>query len=162
MPDPFLFQSAVAAWQSGHLGRAAEICREILRSDRRNADALDLLGQIDFARGAYGQAEQSIARLAALRPRDARPLVVLAEILASQGRYREALDRYDRAAKLAPGDSAALAGKADLYEKRGMRDKARAVLAPAIEAGRESPEIAVVAARLDLHDGRLDDVVGRA
>ncbi len=162
MPGPLLFSSALAAWQSGQLGRATEICQEILRGNRRDADALDLLGQIAFARGAYGEAEQSMTRLAALRPRDARPLLVLAEIHTYQGRYREALDRYDRALKLAPGLPAAIAGKADVYEKRGLRDKARALLAPLVKSGRESPEMAVVAGRLDLHEGRLDDLVARS
>ncbi len=150
------------AFGAGHLGRARALCTDALQRDGRDPDVLDLLGRVAFAQGAYAEAASYADRCARLRPGDVRPIVLLGEILTYQGRFREAVARYDRALRLEPRNAAALAGKADAYEKCGERDRARAVLRPAVESGGESPEMAIVQARLDLHDGHHDAVIASA
>jgi tetratricopeptide (TPR) repeat protein len=162
MATSTLLKAALRAFGAGQLGQAAALAADALRQDRRDPEALDLLARVAFARGAYEEAAAHASRLAELVRRDARPLLLLAEILAYQGRYRESIARYDRALRLEPGNAAAVAGKADVFEKRGDRDRARALLRPHLESGTQTPEMAIVQARLDLHDGAPAAVIAAA
>ncbi len=154
-----LFQRAVAFFNAKRLSQAKAICEELVKLNKKDANALDLLGQIAFGRGTYDEAASYLTRSAALQPRDPRAHVLLGDVLTYQGKYREALARYDRALRLEPKHPRAIAGKAELYEKRGDRQRARALLEPIVRAGGESPEMAVVQARLDLHEGDHDAVI---
>ncbi|MHC5022714.1 MAG: tetratricopeptide repeat-containing sulfotransferase family protein [Planctomycetota bacterium] len=154
-----LFQQALQAFNANRLGQARSMCEDLLKRNRRDVNALDLLGQVALAWGHYDEAATHLLKCASLRPKEPRPHLVLGQIYSIQGRFREALARYDRALKISPRLPAAVAGRADVLERRGDRDKARAALAPFVSAGSETAEMALVQARLDLRDDRFDDVL---
>jgi tetratricopeptide (TPR) repeat protein len=154
-----LIRQARAALNASDLEAARSACDEVLRREPRHAEALTLRGQAAFAAGAYEAAAADLKRAAAAAPRDPRPQLVLAEVRVFQGRYADAVAAYDKVLRTEPGHPRAIAGKADAWEKSGARDRARAALAPWVEAGRESPEMALVQARLLLHAGDHQAVV---
>jgi tetratricopeptide (TPR) repeat protein len=149
-------------YQAGRLQQARAACERLLQRDAANVDALSLLGQIAYDLGFLEQAAGHMARCAALRPRDPRPHLALGEIRNLQGRHDEAVDQFERALRLQPQDPRAVTGKADAFERWGQRDRARAVLQPYVAGGRETGEMAVVQARLDLRARRHDAVVDLA
>jgi len=157
--DEAQLQSARKAWAAGDLARATSICEAVIGRNPRDINALAILGQVAKARGDLDAAASYIQKCVALRPRDPDPLILLGEIHKSRGRFDDAIDCYDRALRLQPDRDASIAGKAEAYEKSGRHDQARALIAPYIESGRETPGMAVMQARLDLRDGHDESVI---
>jgi len=141
-------QSAVAA---NKLTQADTICEQLIQKNPRSVSTLNLLGQIAFARSFYDLAAEHLEKSIAISPRDTRAHLILGELRSFQGRYEDAIARYDKVLRLKPDEPSAIAGKADTWEKCGERDKARALLEPFITARQETPTMALVQARLDLH-----------
>ncbi|MHC4588241.1 MAG: tetratricopeptide repeat protein, partial [Planctomycetota bacterium] len=81
------------------------------------------------------------------------------EILSFQGKHREAVQRYDHALRLRPDSMTAVAGKAGAFELSGQPDKARTVLAPYVSSERDTAEMAIILARLDLGAKDYDAVI---
>lgn len=160
MPPSALLNNARAALGDRRYGQARAYCEAILRQESGSAEVLDILGQCAFALGDLEGAADAFAKVASLYPREPRGHLALAEVRRYQGRYNDAISRYNRVLRLQPEHRAAIAGKADAFEKRGDRDKARELLQPWIASGRDDPSIAVVQARLDLHDRKHEAVIG--
>jgi tetratricopeptide (TPR) repeat protein len=161
LENDVLFKQAVKAFAANDTVRAKYLCEQVLLRERYHAPAMIMLGQIAFADNLLDEAESHLLKAAALRPRDLRIHVILGEIHTFQGRYDDAVARYEKALRRDPNHPHAMAGKADAYEKSGQRDKARALLAPHVESGRESPQLAIVQARLDSHDRDYQAVIDR-
>jgi tetratricopeptide (TPR) repeat protein len=160
--DDTLWRQAQQAFQANQHAQAQTICERLLQRNSRNTQALDMLGRIYLAKGYTEKAASYIQKFAALRPRDPAPQLLLGEILGFQGEYQEAINRYDRALRLEPDHPKAVSGKAATYELAGQRDKARAVLEPYVTSVRDSVDMAIVQARLDLSDRNYDAVIGLA
>ena len=69
-------------------------------------------------------------------------------IYAHQARFDDALDSYRQGQRLEPGNPRLIAAEAGIYEKRGEYDKAYECIAPLLEVGKATPEIAIVLASL--------------
>ncbi|MHC4208547.1 MAG: tetratricopeptide repeat-containing sulfotransferase family protein [Planctomycetota bacterium] len=154
-----MLERAKQAFSAGQMDRARRQCEQLLVRNRKNAAALAILGQVAFAQNRLEEAAAHMLEAAAVRPDDPFPYLLLGEIRTFQGRHDEAVAHYDEALRLNPEHPAATAGKADTYEKSGRRDKARALLRPLVERGRETAHQAVIQARLDLHDRNHDAVI---
>jgi tetratricopeptide (TPR) repeat protein len=157
--DSTLWRQANQAYEAGRLPQARAKCERLLQRDAGNFNALSLLGQIAYDLGLLEQAASHMSKCEALRPRDPLPHLALGEILNLQGRHGEAVKHYEKALRLRPEATRAVAGKADAYERSGRRDQARAVLEPFVSGGRETEEMAIVQARLDLGAERYDAVI---
>jgi tetratricopeptide (TPR) repeat protein len=154
-----VLQRARQAFVGGQMEQARGLCEQILVRDKNNANAVAILGQVAFAQNRFDDAATHMLRAAVLMPRDPLAYLVLGEIRTFQGRYDEAINQYDEALRCAPEHPVAIAGKADTYEKSGRADRARALLAPIVDEGRETAQQAVIQARLDLRDKRYDAVI---
>ncbi len=154
-----LLRQAQSALDANRLGQAKTICDQLIQLDSRNVSALNLLGQIAFARSFFDEAAGYLQRSVAIRPRDPRAHMILGELRTIQGKYKEAIARYDKVLRLQPGALWAIGGKADAWEKAGERSKSRALLEPFITAGRETPLMAIIQTRLELHDGAHERAV---
>ena len=152
MQTDVMLRQAQSALEANHLSQARTICDQLMQLDSRNVSALNLLGQIAFARSSYDEAAGYLDRSVAIRPRDPRAHLILGELRTIQGQYKAAIARYDTVLRLQPGAPWAIAGKADAWEKSGERRKARALLEPFITAGRETPLMAIIQTRLELHN----------
>lgn len=69
-------------------------------------------------------------------------------IHANQARFEDALESYRQGLRLEPANPRLTAAEARVYEKQGDYDKAYARIAPLLEAGQATPEIAIVLAAL--------------
>jgi tetratricopeptide (TPR) repeat protein len=157
--DAALFHQALRAYNANNLMQARMLCEEMLQRSRSSAEALDLMGRIAFSYGHLDEAKAWMKKCAALRPKDPIVQIFLGQIYSTEGQQRQALSSYDRALRLDPNNSRAVAGKAEVLEHKGERDKSFALLEPWINSGKASPEIAVIQARLALHDRRFDDLL---
>ena len=107
----------------------------------------------------YQEAVSLLSRSVALAPDEIDYHVLLAEALATQGRFREALSRYNKAFKLDGNYPAAVAGKANTLTRSGKWDEARTLLDPFVAARTEDAGMAVVYARVALHNGKYDTAI---
>jgi tetratricopeptide (TPR) repeat protein len=157
--DDTLWRQAKQAFQAGNFPQAQANCEKLLRRDSRNIHALEMLGRVALAQGFTEKAASYITTYASLRPRDPTPQLLLGEILTFEGRHREAVSRFDRALRLQPDSTMAVAGKAGAFELSGQRDKARALLEPFVTSGRDTGEMAIIQARLDVDARNYDAVI---
>ncbi|MHC4786044.1 MAG: tetratricopeptide repeat-containing sulfotransferase family protein, partial [Planctomycetota bacterium] len=157
--DDTLWRQAQQAFKAGQLPQARGKCERLLQRNSRNVNALEMLGRIALAQGLTEKAESYITTYATLRPRDPSPHLLLGEILSFQGKHREAVQRYDHALRLRPDSMTAVAGKAGAFELSGQPDKARTVLAPYVSSERDTAEMAIILARLDLGAKDYDAVI---
>lgn len=75
----------------------------------------------------------------------------IGEIYAQQAKFEDALEAYRQAQELEPASPRLIAAEAGIYEKQGKYDKAYERIRPIVEAGRESPEVAILLASLSRH-----------
>ena len=124
---------------AGDFVGAARVCRGVLETDKRNHQAMVLLGQVGSKGGRHEEAVTLLSRAGSLAPRNVDYHGKYGEVLLAAGRNSEAMLRFDKILKLKPGYPAALAGKADTYLRTRQPEKARRLLAPFVEAGTEAP-----------------------
>ena len=155
--------SAIAAalelLDAGDFVGAARVCRGVLDADKRNHQAMVLLGQVGSKAGRHDEAMELLSRAVTLAPRNVEYSVKYGEVLVAAGRNAEALLRYDKTLKLKPGYPAALAGKAGVYLRMREPEKARGLLAPFVEAGTEDIGMALSSARAARAVGDYDAAI---
>lgn len=154
-----LLQQAGSLIRSGRLDAAETLCKQALKQNRKDVDALFFLGMIDSRRGEYNRAVRHLETCVKFQPKSAKFLCRLGTALAAQGRFDQAISRYNRTLKLEPSNAAALAGKADALDRRGDQTGAIALLDPIVKSGEEDPNIAYVFANLAVQAGRSKEAV---
>ena len=151
-PDPLATHArALAQFEDGRLEEADATCRAALKRDKKALETWALLGAVSMRRQDYAQAERAYGRCVELSPRDPRSMVLAGNAVALQGRFDEALRMYDEALRLEPGAAKASEWKAKVLEWSGRHDEARRALAPFREGGGETPPMAEVQARVEMH-----------
>jgi tetratricopeptide (TPR) repeat protein len=148
------FEQAASFFRAGDVEQAEAICKQLLKRNKRDADALQLRGAIALKRRAYDEASKHYARCVAIKPREPHFHFLAGRVAALQGRYGEANRKLDRALQIQPGYEPAVEWKAKVLEWDGDYEQARALLEPFVAGGRESVEMAEIQARVDAHDGR--------
>ncbi len=143
---------ALNLMNAGDVLGAGNVCRQILGRDKRSHQAMVLLGQVESKQGGHQQAVVHLTRAVALAPRNLDYQVKLGEVLAAGGRNREALLRFDKALKLKADAPSALAGKSGVYIRLRDWDKARRLLVPFVDAGKEDIGMAIAYAKVAIHD----------
>jgi tetratricopeptide (TPR) repeat protein len=146
------FNRAVELLNAGDVVQAGQVCRDILARNHKDHRAVAVLGQIATMTSRHDEAVRLLSQCVSLAPREIGYHVLLAEALVTQGRHAEALSRYDKTLQLKSGYPPALAGKANALCRLRRWDEARAVLAPYVEAGTEDAGMAIVWARIAVHD----------
>jgi tetratricopeptide (TPR) repeat protein len=150
---------AVELLNTGDVAQAEQICRDLLARNKRDHRAAAVLGQITTMTGRHDEAAELLGRCVKLVPREIGYHILLAEALVTSGRHADALPRYDKALQLEPGSPPAVAGKANALTRLRRWDEARSVLEPHVEAGTEDAGMAIVYARIAVHDGNHDRAV---
>jgi tetratricopeptide (TPR) repeat protein len=162
LPRQTTIAAAAAAYRAGQLDRAEAICRQLLKRNKKNVDALQLLGTIAARRYDHDEALKHYRKCVDARPREAHFHYLIGKIEALQGRLDAAIDCYDRALALKPGYPFASGWKAAVLERRGDYDAAERTLRPFLEAGTESGDMAEIAAKIHLHAGRCREAIAIA
>ncbi|MHC4769614.1 MAG: tetratricopeptide repeat-containing sulfotransferase family protein [Planctomycetota bacterium] len=156
------FEQAASFYRAGDIEQAEAICRQLLKRNKRDADALQLRGAIALKRRDYDEASKHYARCVAIKPAEAHFHFLAGRVAALQGRHAEAVRKLDRALQIRPDYEPAIEWKAKVLEWDGDYGQARALLEPFVAAGGESVEMAEIQARVDAHDGRFREAAGIA
>ncbi len=126
------FRRAAALRAQGDLPHAAEVCRRILDRDPDHADALHLLGVIDFQAGRLTEAVRRIGRAIRLRPKRSDFYSNLGNVLKKRGRLKASLAAFKRAKTLNPESPDILNNMGVTLYELGRLDEAIAAYEAAI------------------------------
>jgi tetratricopeptide (TPR) repeat protein len=137
--------------QAGNLDEAERISRQLLKRNRKDVNALQLLGSIATTRGAYVDAAEYYRTCVRLNPTAAGLHFLYGKACSMLGRYEEAIAGYDEALRLKPDDRLCAGWKAGALERLEKYDQARDVLQPFVDAGTDDADIAELLARIDVH-----------
>ena len=92
----------MAAHGAGRLDEAEFCCRLVLAANKKQFDALHLLGLIQFQRGRFDEAHRLIGQAIKINPRSAKARSNLALVLQQLGRSEQALASLDKALSIEP------------------------------------------------------------
>src|SRR5437773_359216 len=102
-PPPIgTLRQAMAAHGAGRLGEAEFYCRMVLATDKKQFDALHLLGLIEFQRGRFDEAHQLIRQALKINPRSVQAHSNSGLVLQALDRNQEALASLDKALSIEP------------------------------------------------------------
>jgi acetyl-CoA acetyltransferase len=120
-------------YRQGRLKEAETLARAAVRADRKNVQALQVLGLIDIQRGWFDDAAIHFERLGKLLPGDPQARCQLGHARMGQGRLDDAIEAFDQALQLDPGNASAIRGKAVALERRDDAAAALRLLEPLAE-----------------------------
>ncbi|UCD74319.1 MAG: sulfotransferase [Phycisphaerales bacterium] len=156
------FARAKQAFEAGDWNSASEICRQILKKNKKDVHALQLMGRIMAQSGRDEEAISYFNRSLKHNPRDPAVHFLLAELALVQGRAAVALDRLDKALRLKPSFNTARIQKAAVLERIGRYDEARQTIANLPVRGKDAGYLTRILARIALHTGRHQEAVDLA
>ena len=159
---PLDISQAARLFEAGNLAEAERLCRRLLKRNRNDVQAQQMLGSIAMARGTYEDAAQHYGRCVRLSPRIAGLHFLYGKACSMLGRYDEAIAVFDKALALKPGDHLCSGWKAGALERLGDYDGARAALEPYVTAGTEDADMAELLARIEMHLGNHNEAVAVA
>jgi tetratricopeptide (TPR) repeat protein len=99
---------ALLAHNAGNLGETAFYCRLVLAANKKQFDALHLLGLVEFQRGQFDEAHRLLRQALKINPRSVHAHSNFALVLQQLGRHKDALASLDRALALEPDNLLAL------------------------------------------------------
>jgi protein O-GlcNAc transferase len=115
---------AVMAHRAGNLVEAERLYGLVLAHDRRQFDALNMLGIVHAQRGDRKQAARFIERALRVNPRSAEALVNLGRVQFEMGELQRAIQSCGKAIALKPGFSLAHSNLAALFRNLGRLEEA--------------------------------------
>ncbi len=108
-PSPVdTLRQAMVAHGAGRLGEAEFYCRLVLATNKKQFDALHLLGLIEFQRGRLDEAHRLLRQSLKINPRSVQAHSNLALVLQQLDRNQEALASLDKALSIEPDNLLAL------------------------------------------------------
>ncbi len=119
-----LLRQALTLHQQGKPDAAEAACRKVLVTDRRNVDALHLLGIIALQRGKPADAARRIGEAVAIAPQHPMLHSNLGIAQRAAGQPNEALRSYDRAIALRPDYAEVYNNRGIVLEQLGMHQEA--------------------------------------
>jgi len=137
-PDPM--QPAFAAFQSGRLDEAAQLCRDVAAAEPGRFEAHHLLAVIAARHGRQEDALASYDRALAIRPDEPQALSNRGVTLGELGRHEEALASYEKALALRPDYAPALSNRGNALRALKRFDEALAVYDRALVTAGDFPE----------------------
>lgn len=161
-PPDDLLRDALRHHQSGALGQAEAIYRQILSRDARHADALHLLGALCAQTNRTAEAVEHLTQAVAVRPAFPEAHYNRGHALAAAGRGEEAIAAYRQAIAQRPAFPEALNNLGGLLRDRRQLAEAIDACRRAIDLRPDYPE-ALVNLGSALHaSGALDDALAAA
>jgi len=145
--------------QAGNLDEAERISRQLLKRNRKDVNALQLLGSIATTRGAYDDAVEHFRTCVRLNPAAAGLHFLYGKACSMLGRYDEAIACYDAALRIKPNDRLTAGWKAGALERLGKYEQARGVLQPFVDAGTDDADVAELLARVEVHTGNYETAI---
>ena len=119
-----LLARAVALHQRGATAEAEPLYRQVLAADRKNFDALHLLGVIAAQRGNPSEGYDLLRQSLQVNPRSAEAHINLGRVLVMLDRQTEALASFDQAIAIDPSSLLALTNRGAVLAKLNRPDEA--------------------------------------
>jgi tetratricopeptide (TPR) repeat protein len=138
---------------------AIDLCTYVLERDKRNYNALQILGRSYFGLRRYDDAAKALEQAARIRTGDAMTHVLLGQIGTVRNKYPQALRSFDKALKLDPTNEAAIVGKAWVYDRQAQDDKLAAYLEPLMQGDDVHDGLLIAKANLLERAGRIDAAI---
>jgi tetratricopeptide (TPR) repeat protein len=153
-------QAAREAFARGHNDAALETCRQLLKRDKKNVDALELMGRCYTRGGRFDEAESCFRRCVKSEPKNARVQLSIARMELARNDARAALMALNKAIKLDPSFNEAIAEKAAILERMGRYDEAKRTLAKLDGVDeRNRPDVARIECTVALHEGEYNAAI---
>ncbi|MEM7229067.1 MAG: sulfotransferase [Planctomycetota bacterium] len=143
-----LVRQANSMLEQGRLGGAEQFAEQALAIDKRNADAMAVLGRAATERDQYDIAIDWLKKAMSIDRKNALLPCTIGTTLIAAGRFREARTWFDRAMKLDRNLRPATVGMAQMYEMDGKPDSALRLLTPYRESNQLTPDMMVVLMRV--------------
>ncbi|SVC28262.1 uncharacterized protein METZ01_LOCUS281116, partial [marine metagenome] len=103
-----LVTEAESLFSDGNVSASVDLCRQALKKDKSNADAIGLLALVSYQAGNVAQAKRLLSQAIEITPRNAVHHYRLANIHQDQGNLDEAIACYTEALSQSPNFLAAL------------------------------------------------------
>ena len=116
--EPELFQ-AVKLFRAGKIGRAEQLCRDFLKQNPANVNAIRLLAEIGIKVGVLDDAEKLLERCLELAPNFGLARLNFAHVLSKREKLEEALAQVDQLLAAEPENPALLTMQASILVKMG-------------------------------------------
>lgn len=133
-----MLQRAIQAFQSNSLNEAELILKNVLKIDKNNPAALQILGLTMAVQKKYKDAIKYLDRVAQIFPNDASIHYNLAKVLMDDGQDRAALRHHKKTNELDPSNSEALVNFGKSLFKLGEHEKALEKFSLAVDLNNES------------------------
>jgi tetratricopeptide (TPR) repeat protein len=117
-------QRATAHQQAGQLADAERICRDVLGMEPHRADALQMLGRIEWKRGRRAEAAKLFRQSLVSDPMQAGSHRNLGLVLSEMGKWDEAIRALARSVELRPESAETFFDLGNAYYARGMGEQA--------------------------------------
>jgi len=116
--EPELVQ-AVKFFRTGKIGRAEQLCRDFLKQNPANVNAIRLLAEIGIKVGVLDDAEKLLERCLELAPNFGLARLNFAHVLSKREKLEEALAQVDQLLAAEPENPALLTMQASILVKMG-------------------------------------------
>jgi predicted O-linked N-acetylglucosamine transferase (SPINDLY family) len=119
-----ILQNAWRLHQAGNLNEAARLYQEVLRTNPRNFNALQLLGFVHFQRGEFSDAERIMEKAIRINPSSVDALYNRGCALQALDRPKEALQCFGKALTVKPDFVPALVNRGNVLSQMQRYDEA--------------------------------------
>ena len=158
-PGGAALAAATQAFERGLFDLAAKGCRQVLKRDPHQAQALRMLGEVALRRQQPAEAVKWLARAASQTPQQALAWHALGQAQRAAGDRAAALTSLQRALALEPGLLEALQDRARILAELKRVDAAVAAYQAALACHPHQTELSREFARLLRASGRMADAV---
>jgi tetratricopeptide (TPR) repeat protein len=141
------FRLGTAHLELSAVDRAENCFRRVIELEPRLAIAYYNLGRSLELQGKDDEAIVIYRKLLRITP-NIEAYYNIGVIYARQGKFAEALDIYREAQRIQPDNPRLIAAEASVYQMQRDYERAYVCIRPLLEAGRESPEVAMLLAWL--------------
>jgi Flp pilus assembly protein TadD len=155
-----LLKQAHKCLRVGALVQARGICEDLLRENKKDADALEIQAHIAVMMGRNDEAVALLKKCIAIQPKFVRFHNTLGDFLSTaMGRHDDAVSAYNQAFKVQPNDTRTRAGLIEALEKQGDLDRATQILEPVLQTCPRDPVLGHAYAVVAMADDRPQDAV---
>jgi protein O-GlcNAc transferase len=155
-----IMQRATRAHGAGNLVQAEQLYNEVLTADRRQFDALQMLGILQCQRGNFREAVGLLTRALEVRPRSVDALVNLGRAQFETGNQDEAELSYQRALAIDPNFVLALSNYSIVLRRGGRPEEALALCDKALRSQPNNVQVLNNRANALFDLKRFEDALG--
>jgi tetratricopeptide (TPR) repeat protein len=150
---------AFRAHAAGELREAEFGCRLVLAANKKQFEALHLLGLIEFQRGKLEEAERLIRQALRINPRSVQAHTNLGSVLQQRGRHQDALASLDRALEFDPANVLALSNRGNVLWRLKRLEEALASLDRALALKPDYVDALCTRGNVQVELKRLDEAL---